>query len=153
MNSASRQSGRAGLLAALTVVILAAVTGGLPSVANATMTAVTPSESSTWSTLSVAAASGLGVTAACGPIGSLSATATLTWTPSTTSRLTSQVVLRQTGTTGQFISVATLSTAATTYVDTGLLVATTYSYEIRSAVNGFFTDTAAVSAVTPTLCT
>jgi hypothetical protein len=136
----------------LAPIVAGVIIGGLPAVAYASMSATTPASSSTWSSLSVAAATGLGATAACGPLGSLAAQITLVWTPSVTSRLTSQVVLRRPAGTGLFTSVATLATTATSYVDSGLPVTTGYDYEIRSTVNGFATDTALVTVTTPAVC-
>lgn len=152
MRGPSRSLVRVARTPLIAPVLAGAIVAGLPAVAYATMNKTTAAMSSTWSSLSVAAATGLGATPACGPTGSLAAKVTLTWTPSTTSRLTSQVVLRRVAGTGLFSTVATLSTTATSYVDSGLPVLTSYDYEIRSTVSGFVADTAAVRVTTPTVC-
>lgn len=147
-----RPDAPSGRLRALAGGLGAALLVGRPGLAYASFTTAAATSSAPWSTLVVAPASGLTGAPACGPVGSLAAQVTLTWSPSGTSRLTGQVVLRRLAGIGAFTAVATLPVSATSYLDSGLPVATSYDYEIRSSVNGFFADTPLVTASTPGAC-
>jgi energy-coupling factor transporter transmembrane protein EcfT len=120
--------------------------------ASASFNGSTPVVNVTYSSLTVAPAGSLAVSASCGILGSLSATAVLTWTASPTAGVTGVQVLRRIAP-AAFTSIATLGPTALTFTDTGLLVNTTYQYDIRTNVSNFYADTAAVSVLTPLLCT
>lgn len=123
----------------------------VPGVAHALLSGSTLVMNPTYSSLQVAPATGLASVAACGPTGSLTATVSLTWTASTTSRLTSVQVLRRVSP-AAFSVIATLPATAVSHSDTNLLTATIYDYAIRSNVGSFSTDTPTTTTTTPAVC-
>lgn len=120
-------------------------------IAHATIVSSTAAEAATWSTGTVAAATAPQVSSVCGATGSLSATATLTWTTSSSANATAVTILRQISP-AALSAIATLSPGATSYLDTGLTVNTTYGYVVRTDVYGFYADASEVSTTTPLVC-
>lgn len=137
----------AAVLAAATAVCVALA----PGVASALMNGSTPVMTPTFSSLQVAPATTPASNSSCGPVASFSATASLSWVASVTSALTSVQVLRRVSP-APFTTVATLTGTATSYTDTNLLTATTYTYQIRSNVGSFSADSTTTSTTTPALC-
>jgi len=133
--------------------VLVAVTALLLAVAGtaaAGFQTTTTAQSLGLSTLTVAPATNLVASAACGPLGSLSASVTLTWTGTTTARATSYTVRR--ATTALYSDVKQAALGSTSYLDTGLAPATAYAYVLRTNLNGWCADTAPVTVTTPAQC-
>lgn len=141
---------RAAPLAVLGIVV--ALLCRAPAAAWASFGSATPAQSATYATLQVAAPTGVTATASCGPVGSLQAKVTLGWTASTTSRVTGYGIERRIVPAAS-TEVATTSSSATTYTDTALLTATTYSYVVRAYVGSWYAGSTEVSATTPAVCT
>lgn len=101
--------------------------------------------SSTWSTTSLAAPTGLTATQSCLlTVRSI----TLEWTPSASDYATGYTVYRKTGG-GSFSLVATLAGRTTSsWVDTPLASSTTYTYDVRTTYQSWTAPSGEASATT-----
>ena len=111
----------------------------------------TAAEAATFSTLQISPPTG--VTATPGCAGTLKPKITLTWTASTTSRVTGYGIER--GLTSTVTTeVGTVGASTATYSDTStlLVVNTKYFYVIRAYVGTWYAGSSVVSATTPTVC-
>ncbi len=76
----------------------------------------------------------------------------LTWTATTSTFATGYQIYRKIGV-GAFLPLATVSgRTTTTYTDTPVLVATTYTYYVAASIQGWSADSSSVSITTPALC-
>ncbi|MDQ1687987.1 MAG: hypothetical protein QOK42_962 [Frankiaceae bacterium] len=123
----------------------------IPGVALAAFTSRTASQSATFSTLSIAPVTNLQATASCGPALSLTAKVVLTWTGTTTSGATSYEIRRRL--VAVTTAVGTVSIGTNTFTNSGLPVATTYGYRVRTFRGTWFADSSEVVVTTPTICT
>jgi putative nucleotidyltransferase with HDIG domain len=77
----------------------------------------------------------------------------LTWTDSPTPTVTSYTVLRETGSSGGFTSIAQVAAGTSSYTDTSANgLGATYTYEIQANAPSGTAHTDPVAASTPTLC-
>lgn len=107
---------------------------------------------STLRTTQLAAPTGLSATGGCTTGLPKLPRVSLSWTPTTTSFATGYDVYRGVGAGPQTL-LTTLSLRTTsTYVDTAVLVLTTYTYSVRTRFASWSKASSSVSASTPTLC-
>ena len=136
------------------VVPVTAVAAGLSLVASGAFASFGGSVSSAaadWSTLTVNPATGVSAVASCGPPLSLTAKVVLSWTASTSPRITDYTIRRRIPPAAAS-DVTTVGNGVSTYTDNGLLPATTYGYVVRAKVGSFYADAAEVQVTTPTIC-
>ncbi len=124
-------------------------------VANASMALAAFSErtsaSHTISSANLGPASNPSAATSCGPLLSLTATATLNWTATATGFASGYKVERWLG--AVLHSTATVTPASTTTLtETGLATGTTYTWKIYAYFESWTSTVASVSATTPGLC-
>ena len=138
-------------LARVTAVLLVgvAVFTAVPAWAGFTDTTASPSMSIGTGTL--AAPTGPTATASC--VGTIIKTprVTLSWTASPSLYATGYAIMRLTA--GTYVQIGTVSgRTTTTYADNTVVLATTYTYKVRTTYQNWFADSTAASATTAVLC-
>ena len=105
----------------------------------------------TVATATLAAASSPSVTTSCGPVLSLTARATVSWTATPSTFATGYTVERWRGSILEATTTVTPRTT-TSVTQTGLTTGTTYTWRVRAFVSSWTSTAVSTTATTPSLC-